>query len=218
MTEIHDRPDPQVGIQATVEMSRPRGALLPIQGFTLRVTSGPDSGAIFTSQGERTVVGTHETASFRLGDKAVSRFHCEVTTGGEGGLVKVKDLGSLNGLFVDGVKIEAGYLHPGAVLTVGQNRVTFELDEKPLQVPVSSSERFGIMVGRSVAMRRAFSLLERAAASSATVLLGGETGTGKEAAAESIHRESTRGDGPFIVIDCGAIPANLLETELFGHE
>ena len=74
------------------------------------------------------------------------------------------------------------------------------------------------MVGRSFAMRRAFSLLERAAASNATVLLGGETGTGKEAAAESIHRESARRDGPFIVVDCGAIPGNLLESELFGHE
>jgi two-component system response regulator GlrR len=63
-----------------------------------------------------------------------------------------------------------------------------------------------------------FALLERAAASDATVLLTGETGTGKEAAAESLHAASPRRDGPFIVIDCGAIPPNLLEAELFGHE
>jgi transcriptional regulator with PAS, ATPase and Fis domain len=74
------------------------------------------------------------------------------------------------------------------------------------------------MVGRSTAMRAAFALLERAAASGATVLLEGETGTGKEAAAESIHRESSRRDQPFIVVDCGALPAALLEAELFGHE
>jgi DNA-binding NtrC family response regulator len=74
------------------------------------------------------------------------------------------------------------------------------------------------MVGRSVAMRRAFALLERAAASDATVLFRGETGTGKEAAAESIHAESRRAGGPFIVVDCGAIPSELLESELFGHE
>jgi len=61
-------------------------------------------------------------------------------------------------------------------------------------------------------------MLERAAASDATVLLTGETGTGKEAAAESIHTASVRGEGPFIVVDCGAIPPNLLESELFGHE
>jgi len=67
-------------------------------------------------------------------------------------------------------------------------------------------------------MRAVFSLLERAAASDATVLLEGETGTGKEAAAESIHRESARRDGPFVVVDCGAIPPDLVESELFGHD
>ena len=67
-------------------------------------------------------------------------------------------------------------------------------------------------------MRTAFALLELAAKSDATVLLEGETGTGKEGAAEAIHRESARRDKPFIVVDCGAIPGNLLESELFGHE
>jgi two-component system response regulator GlrR len=67
-------------------------------------------------------------------------------------------------------------------------------------------------------MRAVFALLEQAAASEATVLIEGETGTGKEATAEAIHSESTRRDGPFIVVDCGAIPPQLLESELFGHE
>lgn len=78
--------------------------------------------------------------------------------------------------------------------------------------------RFGAMVGRSAAMRETFSILQRAAASEVTILLEGETGTGKEASAESIHRESPRRDGPFVVVDCGAIAENLLESELFGHE
>src|SRR5262249_61038026 len=63
-----------------------------------------------------------------------------------------------------------------------------------------------------------FSLLGRAASTTAAVLLEGETGTGKGATAESIHKESARRDGPFVVVDCGAIPENLLESELFGHE
>jgi len=67
-------------------------------------------------------------------------------------------------------------------------------------------------------MRQLFDLLERAAASDATVLIEGETGTGKEVSAVSIHESSARSTGPFIVVDCGAIPAQLLESELFGYE
>src|SRR5215468_8391496 len=63
-----------------------------------------------------------------------------------------------------------------------------------------------------------FALMERAAASDVTVLLEGETGTGKSQAAESIHRQSSRRDHSFLVVDCGALPPNLLESELFGHE
>ncbi|HEY6561416.1 MAG TPA: sigma-54 dependent transcriptional regulator [Polyangiaceae bacterium] len=79
-------------------------------------------------------------------------------------------------------------------------------------------DRFGQMVGGAAASRSFFSLLRRAAATQATVLLEGETGTGKEASAEAIHAESTRAAGPFIVVDCGAIPPQLLESELFGYE
>jgi DNA-binding NtrC family response regulator len=67
-------------------------------------------------------------------------------------------------------------------------------------------------------MRAVFAILERASTTSATVLLEGETGTGKGAAAESIHRASDRAEKPFVVVDCSAIPAALLESELFGHE
>jgi transcriptional regulator with PAS, ATPase and Fis domain len=82
----------------------------------------------------------------------------------------------------------------------------------------SNSTQFGNLVGVSWPMRAAFFLLERAAATDATVLIEGETGTGKEGAAESIHSNSARAEKPFIVVDCGALPAQLLESELFGHE
>jgi two-component system, NtrC family, response regulator GlrR len=74
------------------------------------------------------------------------------------------------------------------------------------------------MVGQSSAMRALFALLRRAAASDATVLIEGETGTGKEVSALAIHEESARAKGPFVVVDCGAIPSQLLESELFGYE
>ncbi|HMJ11802.1 MAG TPA: sigma-54 dependent transcriptional regulator [Polyangiaceae bacterium] len=79
-------------------------------------------------------------------------------------------------------------------------------------------DRFGQMVGSASTSRSFFALLRRAAATQATVLLEGETGTGKEASAEAIHHESNRTGGPFIVVDCGAIPPQLLESELFGYE
>ena len=83
---------------------------------------------------------------------------------------------------------------------------------------ISEPTRFGNLVGRSAPMRSLFELLQRAAVSEATVLIEGETGTGKEATAETIHREGNRRNGPFVVIDCSSIPGPLLESELFGHE
>src|SRR5262249_24744056 len=77
---------------------------------------------------------------------------------------------------------------------------------------------FGLLVGRSRSMRAVFAVLERAAPTEMTILLAGETGTGKALAAESIHRESTRTEEPLVVVDCGSIPAGLVESELFGHE
>jgi two-component system, NtrC family, response regulator GlrR len=200
---------------ATVQIARD-AVQLPFQGFTLTVSQGPDAGLTYRPTRESTTIGAAEPADLRLTDRTVSRFHCELRS--LDGAVMVKDTGSRNGVFVDGVRVVEGWLHGGAVLTLGNTKLTFELATEPVKVSLSTRDVFGVMVGRSVATRRAFSLLERAAASNATVLLGGETGTGKEAAAESIHRESARRDGPFIVIDCGAIPDNLLESELFGHE
>ena len=77
---------------------------------------------------------------------------------------------------------------------------------------------FGRLVGDSPAMHALFSLLRRAAATDSTVLIEGETGTGKEVTAQAIHDASERRDGPFIVVDCGAIPGQLLESELFGYQ
>src|SRR4029079_15406529 len=82
----------------------------------------------------------------------------------------------------------------------------------------TQEDRFGRMVGRSPAMQTVFDVLNKASTSDATILLEGETGTGKEVSAEAIHGGSLRRDKPFLVVDCGAMPPNLLESELFGQE
>jgi two-component system response regulator GlrR len=106
-------------------------------------------------------------------------------------------------------------------------RAAFSLGSGPVRSDTTDSgrirasggdERFGRMLGRSSAMQVVFDVLGKAAPSEATILLEGETGTGKEVSAEAIHLGSPRKDKPFLVVDCGAIPPNLLESELFGHE
>jgi two-component system NtrC family response regulator len=77
---------------------------------------------------------------------------------------------------------------------------------------------FEDMIGSSAQMQGVFSFIKKVAAASAPVLLLGESGTGKEMAALAIHKRSSRKDGPFVAINCNAIPENLLESELFGHE
>jgi transcriptional regulator with PAS, ATPase and Fis domain len=198
----------------TLTSTRPDHAL--VQQFRLRVIDGPDAGRVFASRSERSVIGTHESADLVLSDATVSRFHCEIVIGE--GPPLLRDLGSRNGTGVGDTSVLVGHLRDGAMLAVGRTRIRFELTSDHVKVPVSDRERFGSMRGVSRDMRVVFAQLERAARSDVTVLLTGETGTGKDVAAESIHRESARAGGPFVVVDCGSIPGPLLESELFGHE
>ena len=187
-----------------------------VQRFRLEVLGGPDSGKVCPSAGQRTVIGKHEAADLILTDETVSRFHCEITIA-EGRAV-IRDLDSSNGTLVNGVDVTQASLQNGAILTLGKTQIRFDLGTDQAMVLLAKRERFGVLVGRSLAMRATFALLERAASSDVTILLEGETGTGKEAAAESIHAESARREQPFVVVDCAAVAPDLLESELFGHE
>jgi DNA-binding NtrC family response regulator len=187
-----------------------------VRRFRLRVASGPHANTEVVSAGERLVIGTHRSADLHLVDKTMSRFHCEIAI--EDGRAIIRDLGSLNGTIVDGLGVIGAYLGERAILTLGGTQILFELgkDDDDIEIELFDGERFGLLVGASRPMRAAMALLARAAKNDLAVLLSGETGTGKDAAAESIHRESARAGGPFVVVDCAAAPAQQLERELFG--
>jgi transcriptional regulator with GAF, ATPase, and Fis domain len=161
-------------------------------------------------------VGTGSGQQLRLTDRCVSRHHCTIRVG-EQGLV-VEDLGSTNGTFVGGHRVTSAVIAPGDTLTLGETVLAVELMGDTVSEVLSPQDRFGRVLGRSVAMRRLFAILERVATSDANILIEGETGTGKSALAEAVHEASRRAGKPFVVVDCGALPGNLLESELFGHE
>lgn len=100
------------------------------------------------------------------------------------------------------------------LLTISRRVAAEEVLRRVVERPYS----FDDFLGESPPMRSVYSLIDRVAASNVDVLVTGETGTGKELVARSLHRRSRRGSGPFVPVDCGAIPDSLLESELFGHE
>jgi DNA-binding NtrC family response regulator len=100
------------------------------------------------------------------------------------------------------------------LLTTARHRAAEEVLRRAVERPYSFDE----FLGESPAMHQVYSLIDRVAASSVDVLVTGETGTGKELVARAIHGRSRRSGGPFVPIDCGAIPDALMESELFGHE
>jgi transcriptional regulator with PAS, ATPase and Fis domain len=103
---------------------------------------------------------------------------------------------------------------PDAATITDSAKALIELDSAP---DLGKSSAFEGIVGESTTMQEIFRLVERVADSDSTILITGETGTGKGLIAHAIHKQSYRKDQPFVSINCGAIPENLLESELFGH-
>ncbi len=184
--------------------------------YRVVVVTGPDTGAGSEIDNGTFLVGTHQNTDLRLTDKGVSRYHLELQLRSDG--LKVTDLDSTNGTFQGPTRVGSVVLTGAARLKLGSNT---EIEISPADVPVAvegfADERFGQAIGGSRYMKELFGLLDRVAATEATVLLEGETGTGKELLAEAIHQRSQRRQGAFVVVDCGALPRDLIGSELFGH-
>ncbi|AUX22597.1 ATPase AAA [Sorangium cellulosum] len=161
------------------------------------------------------VLGTSAECDVVIPDARVSRRHCQIRLSPRG--IVVTDLGSKNGTFINDVLVHEGFLTPRAIASLGGVSLTVRVCGAPVLVPLSTSASFGEALGGSVPMRALFARLERAAATSETILLLGESGTGKEVLARAIHDASPRRGGPFVVLDCSAVAPGLIEAELFGY-
>lgn len=191
------------------------GERMELPGVKLTVVDGPDRGTEVVAKRGRVQIGTASDADLVLTDTSVSRRHLEVRLAGPHMIVR--DHSSTNGTRVDGVQVLEAVISSGALLQVGETTVRVSAVDEPVVIPLSTRQSFGSLLGGSPAMREVFSILERVAPTEATVLVTGETGTGKELVAEAVHDASARSEGAFIALDCGAVSASLMESELFGH-
>jgi DNA-binding NtrC family response regulator len=163
---------------------------------------------------QRLLVGASPGVHAIVADPTVSRLHAELDPREDG--VWVRDLGSSNGTWIDGVLVQAGRLPEGGTLRMGATSFRLRYDEEE-KVPLWPSDHFGPLFGRSEAIREVFFRMSQYADRDAAVLVQGETGTGKELIARALHDASPRAAEPFVIVDCAALPENLLESELFGH-
>lgn len=161
-------------------------------------------------------IGAMDDNDLVLDDETVSRNHCRIFR--EGDQYLLSDLDSTNGTFINRVRVREAFLHENCTVTLGKTDIKFWPVDEKLRIVPSDRDRYGDIIGRDRGMREIYSILEKIAPTDATVVIEGETGTGKEVVARTLHQQSRRKDGPFMVFDCGAVPENLIESELFGHE
>ena len=186
------------------------------QGGIFLAIAGPDRGeSVQFRPGRPIYFGSSPECEMTLSDKTVSRRHLMAVW--EGDTVLLRDQGSTNGTFVQGSRFKEIAIGFGAEFKLGRTVIKFLPEEEIVDPEPSDQSAFGHLIGGDTKMRQLFKLMQDVATTDATVLIEGETGTGKELIAEEIHNHSHRKDGPFIVFDCGSVPRELIESALFGH-
>lgn len=161
------------------------------------------------------VVGSSTHCAIQLADRSVSRVHVELAPRDDG--LWVRDLGSRNGTYVNEVRVTGALVPDGGIIRLGATELAVQYETGARSIDVWPHPYFHGLVGGSEKMRKLYATLERVAKANVPVLIRGETGTGKELVAQAIHDASPRAGGPFVVVDCGAIPETLLDSEFFGH-
>jgi DNA-binding NtrC family response regulator len=182
----------------------------------LVVMTGADAGKEVEISKARVTGGRSIICDLVLADKAVSGTHFEVAARDDG--YRLRDLNSRNGIYCQELRIREVYLRPGTTFRIGHTQIQFQPLQDIVEIELSKKDRFDSVIGSSPAMREIFAQLEKVSPSDLTCLITGETGTGKEMVARGIHNMSPRKKKPFVVLDCGSIPKELIESTLFGHE
>ncbi|TKD05309.1 sigma 54-interacting transcriptional regulator [Polyangium fumosum] len=203
------------GAKSTWPVETDTGLSLRSRKISVECIRGPLAGKVFERPGPEVRVGSGADCDLVIPDRTVSHVHLSLRI--EGDAIRVLDTKSRNGTYVDDVRIKDAYARPNATIVLGASAIRLRMLKDEIELPLPDHDHFAGLIGKSIAMRRVYALLERFADADGTVLLEGETGTGKEVAAAAIHAKSKRKDRPFVVFDCSAVPANLIESELFGH-
>ncbi|MFN0247802.1 MAG: sigma 54-interacting transcriptional regulator [Kofleriaceae bacterium] len=191
-----------------------RGPTLHLRRCILQAVDDPTLEWTFDKEEIR--IGSMDDNDIVLNDDTVSRYHCKIIQDDTGYILV--DNRSTNGTFINKVRIREGFLKPGCIVAVGQSQVKFNAREEEVQIVPSRSDRCAGLIGGNSRMREIYSIIEKIAPTATTVVIDGETGTGKEVVAQAIHSLSPRSRNDLVVFDCGAVPPNLIESELFGHE
>jgi DNA-binding NtrC family response regulator len=185
-------------------------------GFDVVVIRGASAGLLFHIDGASGAIflGTSPLCPVRISDPTVSRRHASLEATADG--LVVTDLGSTNGTFVNEVRVAAAFVGVRDRIRLGSS--VMEASPRPTDPETARPARsFGRIASASPRMLNVLALCEQLAARDISIVIEGETGTGKELLAECIHEASPRHDQPFVVLDCRTTPRNVVESLIFGE-
>jgi transcriptional regulator with PAS, ATPase and Fis domain len=196
------------GETQAMKEGRRRGGLV----VALRNTS---TGQVLPLEGgpRRWVLGSDPSCDLHVADPYVSKLHCVIERKADGVLV-VRDRESRNGTYIDGNPVEGAELRVGSFMSVGRTTLIALAKDGGTERP----RALELIRGHHPSLRKCVDQALRAAHTDCSVLVLGETGTGKDLMARLVHESSRRAQGPFVAVNCGAIPRELIGSQLFGHE
>lgn len=194
----------------------PKKEIFIIEHPVLSVSTASSPAKKIPIEKEVMLIGSASGCDVVIQDDYVSSKHCQIKKGETGFILK--DLGSTNGTLVQGSRIDESPLAPSLEFVIGKTKLSIQSESSEEKVIPLPEDHFCGLVGKTKSMRLLFSKIQKVAPSDSGVLIQGETGSGKELVARALHELSNKSQRPYIILNCGAISANLIESELFGHE